>query len=187
MRDWKRESSNESFTCLSLLWDPYFQVFENGIRNLHIDSPLCTACRTQVEFDATTSHGICINPDCGKEFDLPMGLERARQIVHYKYEAYLRSGKKVIALDLPPGFVEAKSEDENYWIYARIGQKGGKKMGVIWMGEKLHNQELMDKVQFFVDFDDEQVRFDKGNMPPMKLLADVKVEFENSITNLKKK
>lgn len=60
-------------------------------------------------------------------------------------------------------------------------------MGLVWMGEKLKEQSAKDKVQFFFDFDDEQIRVDKGNMPPMKLLSKFEAEFEGSEVKVIKK
>lgn len=54
-------------------------------------------------------------------------------------------------------------------------------MAVIYFGEKAKGvQDKKDYVQSFVDLEDEQVRFDKNNKNPMKLLAKLTAEFPES-------
>ena len=98
-----------------------------------------------------------------------------------KWEAHKRHGQKVQSLDLPPTKVIDAAEDENYWVQARIGEKNGKKMAVIYFGEKIKGvQDKTDYVQSFIDLEDEQVRFDINNKNPMKLLAKLTAEFPES-------
>src|SRR3989344_5375431 len=81
----------------------------------------------------------------------------------------------------------AEAEDENYWVQARISEKNGKRMAVVYFGERIEGkQEKNDYTQIFLDFEDEQLRFDKTNKNPMKLLAKLTAEFPSSTTALKK-
>ena len=59
-------------------------------------------------------------------------------------------------------------------------------MAIVYFGERVAEQQKNDYSQVFLDFDDEQLRFDKTNKNPMKLLAKLTAEFPDSVTDLKK-
>lgn len=85
-------------------------------------------------------------------------------------------------MDLPPTLVKAEDENEDYWIEARLGQKQGKLQGIVYMGKKTKgSQKKTDYAQIMIDPEEEQVRFDKGNKNPMDLLANITVDFKESI------
>ncbi len=106
-------------------------------------------------------------------------------MVHEAYKARLREGYEVEALDLPPGRVsDSDKEDKNYWISANVGQQRGKKLGVVFFGDKSRRDE---KAHLFVDLEDEQIRFDIGNRHPSDIAAKVTVEFPNTTHVIKKR
>ncbi len=104
------------------------------------------------------------------------------------FEGYLTHHAKIYSLDLPPTKVVDEAEDDNYWVQARISEKGGKRMAVVYFGEKIRGeQNKKDYAQLFLDFEDEQMRFDKSNKSPIKLLARLEAEFPESKVTVKKK
>lgn len=112
-----------------------------------------------------------------------------REEVQRSWEGYQTLNQPVYSLDLPPTKVVDEAEDEKYWVQARISEKQGKRMAVIYFGERIKgDQNKTDYTQIFLDFEDEQLRFDRANKNPMKLLAALTVEFQNStITTEKRK
>ncbi len=93
----------------------------------------------------------------------------------------------VYSLDLPPTKVKDDAEDENYWVQARISERLGKRMATVYFGERINGkQEKTDYTQVFLDFEDEQLRFDKSNKNPMRLLGKLIAEFPSSTTETKR-
>ncbi len=167
----------EIFPLKGVLFEPQYTI--NASSGFRINYPLCSNCRAKITF-TTNRDGVCIN--CGKEYHLKQDVEELRGEAHIKLEAYRRSGKKIVSLDLPPGMTEEKLKDDSYFIVGKIGQSNGKRTAVLYMGEILDKQEQKDKVQIFVDIEDGQIRFDKSNMNPVQLLTKITVEFKDSKT-----
>lgn len=182
------DKPQEMFRFKGVLWEPYFKTVVNiGESRLHIRGPFCLKCRVSVRIDqANGTDGIC--PNCDTQYKLEKGTDELRQLAHIVYEGKLREGLRVISLDLPPEAVKSSDENDNYWIEARLGQKDGKKMAVIYFGEKKHGEQTKkDYSQVFLDFDDEQMRFDKGNKNPLEIIGRLKAEFTNSDHTSEKK
>jgi hypothetical protein len=171
-----------------LLWQPVFVTTSKHGRQLHnVNGPYCTSCRASVK-SQDENHSLdakCQN--FGKDFTLTIPLVPAKQQAYVAFEAKLREYFQVISLELPPDVILDKDENDKYWIEARLGQKNGKLMGVIYMGEKLPEQTRRDYVQMFTDIEDQQIRFDKGNKNPLKLLSKIEAEFEESTNVVEKK
>lgn len=127
---------------------------------------------------------MLVCPECNKEFPITENLERLKEAALEKYKSQELLKHEVVSFDLPPTKVGMEAEDEHYWINASIRQKNGKRVGVVYFGEKLKAQTSKDKTQLFIDFDAEQVRFDPNNQHPAQLLATLKVEFPESSTTL---
>lgn len=151
------------------------------------DIPLCPnpSCHTTLEIK--DKEYFCVS--CKKKYPCSKGHATTRQEVQRKWEGHQTLDYKIYSLDLPPTrVVDEDNEDDNYWVQARISEKEGKRMAVIYFGEKIHaKQNKKDYSQIFIDFDDEQVRFDKSNKGPMKLLSKLTAEFQDSDLELKKK
>lgn len=125
---------------------------------------------------------------CRKDFPCVKGYQQARSDVDRLFQGSIRSNWAVTSLDLPPTIAwDEDKNDEVHWIKARIGQKDGKKQAVIYIGEKVKTQGPQDYVQMFVDIDESQLRFDKGNQNPLRLLAKVHAEFFNAHIVVNKK
>ena len=178
------------YKILGNLWEiTLTNLLKNGRPIINIIGPLCPTCKTEIKFsysDIWKQNGVCAK--CEKKFTFKDADElRSKALVIY--EAKQREGLPILTLDLPPTHVIAEdNEDKNYWLQAKIGQKEGKKMAVVYFGEKIHGKQSKDDyAQLFVDLDDEQVRFDKGNKNPMKLLSKLTAEFEGSTLKINKK
>jgi hypothetical protein len=106
--------------------------------------------------------------------------------VNRSWKGHQTLDQKVYSLDLAPTkVIDEDKEDENYWVQAKISEKNGKRMAVVYFGERIKGkQEKSDYTQVFLDFEDEQLRFDKTNKNPMKLLAKLTAEFPESKTTL---
>ena len=75
-------------------------------------------------------------------------------------------------------------KDPDYWVEASISKntKGVKQLMVL-VGSKKEN----DKVQLFVDIDNEKLSFDQNNKHPKELLTKVTAEFKESKSKMELK
>lgn len=189
MIDRKIDYPNHLFKFSSLLWRPQFVTSDRQDRHFSgIRGPYCNVCRADIGTDDPNNSKKAWCKNCDKQYELSYPITELTQKAHIAYDATLKKDFEVISLELPPDVILDKDENDKYWIEARLGQKNGKLMGVIYMGEKLENQTKKDYIQMFVDIDDQQIRFDKGNKNPLKLLSIISAEFEESkvITQKKK-
>ena len=161
------------------------------------ENPYCSndTCRTFLEQKNLGTSGTgfykhgwhCCG--CGKDYECPGNdyhglVEQVRR----KYQGYKRLKHKIYSLDLAPTKVVDNAEDENYWVQARISEKSGKRIAVIYFGERIKGeQNKKDYSQIFLDFEDEQLRFDKNNKNPMKFLSRLEAEFSDSNIIIAKK
>jgi len=184
---------NKKFYKYAGFWWTYPEV----IREPHtsdIKGPYCLNCQTDLEFpdDAyiedpgreddwlfdTKWKGNLICPLCqknhkwigGKLWDLQTKIS---MILISNY----RSSLDKISLEEPLTQVKVRDQDDKYFLAAKVGQKDGKRVGVVYFGEKSKDQNKKDYSQIFIDLDDEQLRFDKSNKHPKDILAKMKVEF----------
>lgn len=179
------ENRTRLFKSYGVLWDIHYS---NRTGRDEIGQALCPneLCHCRLEVLNPSGNKLhCVN--CNKDFDLPKDYEGTRGDVHRKYEGFKTLTWEVFSLDLPPSRITGESEDDHYWVKARISQKNGKKMAVIYFGEKTAEQTKEDYSQLFVDFDDELLRFDKGNKNPMKILGKLVAEFPDSVVTIEKK
>lgn len=183
-----REKPERLFKHGVLLWEPHFKRYIKVDKEiLTFKGPFCPSDRAIIDFpDDRVNEGICSY--CQRKFKLEKHVRELRETAQKVFEAKGRESMEIISLDLPPTKVSDDNEDDNYWLHARIGQKDGKKMAVVFFGEKIHGkQSKKDYSQLFIDFDDEQLRFDKDNKNPMKLLAKIVAEFPESKTTVEKR
>ncbi len=152
-----------------------------------IDGPKCNDCRFSLVFQKNDQDWVLVCSECSKQFPLTENLERLKESALEKYKSHQLLKHEVVSFDLPPTKVGMEAEDEHYWINASIRQKNGKRVGIVYFGEKIEAQTSKDKTQLFIDFDAEQVRFDPNNQHPTYLLAKLKIEFPESVTTLEQK
>lgn len=178
----KRQRVEELFVYKQLLYEPSYKTHLKIDRtDLHVGGPFCPKCRGILVYkNATQPLTGLVCTVCSFEFSNEKDIQGLRDAAYRAYEAKQRQALKVISLDLPPGAVKAKNENEHYWVEARIGQKDGSLQGMILMGRKVKDQSKKDYVQIILDPEEEQMRFDKGNKNPMELLAKIEVEFQKS-------
>lgn len=187
-RNSQLDSPEELYKYGGLLWQPVFKTDDQRGRRLYsMRGPYCSSCRADVKSQDEASSLEARCPVCGKSYNLSSSVSESKQQAHAAFQAKLREDFQVISLELPPDVIVHKDQNEDYWIEARLGQKNGKLMGIVYMGKKLAEQTKQDYVQMFVDIEDQQLRFDKGNKNPLKLLSRIEAEFEESQTEVTKK
>jgi hypothetical protein len=165
-------------------YDVLWRTAKNNRGNEFIShSPLCpnNACHSVLQ--EKTEGYFCAN--CQKIYPQKKDFSTILREVQDSWEGFQTLKQPVYSLDLPPTKVVDENEDENYWVQARISEKEGKRMAVVYFGERVEAQEKQNYSQIFLDFEDEQLRFDKNNKNPMKLLAKLTAEFGESTTILK--
>jgi len=150
-------------------------------------TPLCPSSNCHMPLtEKDKNNYFC--PNCNKVYPCPLGCSETHRRAQALWEGYQTLQLPIYSLDLPPTkVIDEDKEDENYWVQARISEKDGKRMAVVYFGERVKDKQTKeDYVQIFLDFEDEQLRFDKSNKNPMKLLAKLTAEFPQSITEIKK-
>ncbi len=180
----KKDFGDSLYLSHGVLWRT---VINDRGNEFVADTPLCPNSSCHTILDITESSFYC--GKCKKDYPREKDYGSVLREVRNSWEGFLTLRKPVYSLDLPPTkVVDEDKEDENYWVQARISEKQGRRMAVIYFGERLKGkQEKTDYVQIFLDFEDEQLRFDKSNKNPMKLMAKVTAEFQSSTTELNKR
>ncbi len=182
-----------------LLWDVDPSVNEDfmielpgeEVRN-KVEGPFCPRCNrdlSRIQSETGTSAFVC-NKGCGFEKSVPLDLEALRDEVLELHNAKVRAMREVISLDLPPTKIDAQyNEDEDYFLSARITQKDGRKLLVVYAGEKKKGKhDPKDYSQFFIDLDQKQIRYDTGNKMPEEFIATFVCELRDNktVTEFKK-
>jgi hypothetical protein len=190
MKNIRREPVEEHFIYKGLIYEPrYTTRMNSGYLQLNIRGPFCPEDRADLIYkdESQPLTGLSCSV-CSKEFQSKKDTQTLRESAHRAYEAKQRQKINIISLDLPPTIVKAETENEDYWIEARLGQRQGKLQGLIYMGKKIKGKQMKtDYSQIMIDLEDEQVRFDKGNKNPMDLFAYIEVEFKKTIVKQKNK
>jgi len=161
----------------------------------NVDGPFCLNCQADLEYPDSAytkdEEGywklkpswkgklVCVN--CKKSHDLKRTVEELKEEVAMQYVVMKRSEIPKQALDEPPTQVKVRDEDDKYFLAAKIGEKDGKRVGVVYFGEKNKEQNKKDYSQVFIDIDDQQARFDKTNKPPKEQLVRMNIEFADGV------
>ena len=186
----RREPIEEHFIHKGLVYEPYYRTrIDSGYSQMSIRGLLCPKERADLVYKDENRPLIgFVCSVCFTEFKSEKDTQKLREAAHRAYEAKQRQKISLISLDLPPTLVKAEDENEDYWIEARLGQKQGKLQGIVYIGKKMSgSQKKTDYSQIMIDPEEEQVRFDKGNKNPMDLLANITVEFKDSVVEQKAK
>lgn len=168
---------NSLFRWGEVLWKPFLNRHnEYSLEN----TPYCPndGCRSLLGIWATTPAWYCHS--CQKDFPFQKNQGADHSLAKMKFEGFKIQDWEVYSLDLPPTKIGARDSDENYWIEARITEKGGRKLGVVYFGENLKEQGKKDYSQVFVELEKEEVRFDKSNKNPNILLCKLEAHFKKS-------
>lgn len=177
--DLDREEKNKALPTIFVKgfgFRPYYNVHDN----IQINGPLCPSSITKERRCLAPLVGEYSQPlaahceVCGKSYTLPHKFDEFRGIAHRAYEGLINSQADLITLDVPYEAVKAEAEDETRWVKVVWSQKDGRNQAVIYFINKDANG---DKSQIFVDLDREEVRYDASDIPPGRILAKVKAEF----------
>lgn len=183
----ERTRPEKLYKFKGLLWQPVHSVsHRTGHISDDIESlPFCPKCKAKL----TQRSSVDLHCDlCEKYYKVEPDIDTIRQRAYIAYHAKLKEGFVVESLDLPPEIIKSEDESDDFWVEARLGQKDGKLMAVIYFGDKRKSGEGKKAYsQVFLDFDDEQMRFDKANKNPLEIIGKLKAEFLNSKHTSEKK
>lgn len=165
------------FESEGLAWNVEKPSFSRDTDRDWIAFALCPTkkCRVQLDF-ASAQEITCFN--CKRKLTINKSFEELKREVNLKYQASKNWDVEIINLDLLPTKVSSEDNDENYKIIAKLGQKDGKRTAIVYILDRI--EKIGEKAQFFIDVDDEMIRFDKDDKHPMKLLAKIEAEFLES-------
>lgn len=159
--------------------------------NCYVHGPYCPKCHNEMVHKEAEDNPfvpykesyifLCLNKDCNFEVITPYTtIFEFKHAAHGQYHAKARSLKETISLDLPPTKIKTRDEDENYFVATELTQKEGRRLAIVYVGEKKDKQNSKDYSQIFIDLDQKQVRYDKNNKFPGEILTAVICEFDNN-------
>ena len=171
------------FESGGILWSVEQSVGSHALNNW-IAYPMCITkhCYSRLSFENTTET-TC--PSCNRKYTISVDFAAMRTSVDIKYQGSKFWDAPIINLDLLPTSVSAREEDENYWVQVKLGQKDGKRMAVVFIGDKTNKSG--EKSHLFIDVDDEQIRFDKGDEHPTNVVSMLVAHFSKSTHTIEKK
>ena len=172
------------YKAFGVLWRPYTNDRGNSWL---LDTPYCVndSCHTELK-QQVPNQWFCVK--CNKAYPCKNNYHDDKQNAMLMWEGHKTLDWAVYSLELPPTKISGGDEDENYWVQAKLTEKAGKRVAVIYFGEKIKDeQKKTDYSQVFLDLEDEQFRFDKNNKNPMNILCKLTAEFQDSIINQIKK
>lgn len=189
-----RINQDELYKSQGFWWsiDVTLEEIMGDVNEHNIDGPYCLNCFSDLlvpqndsPISSHTRIGVLFCSYCGRDFTTNGTIDAMKRKVVAQYVAYKRAEKPKISLDDPPAQVKVRDEDDTYFLAAKIAEKDGKRVGVVYFGEKMKDQRKKDYSQIFLDLDDEQVRFDKSNKHPQDILASLTVEFPHGTHEMK--
>lgn len=158
-----------------LLWDLPDFINDNAETKKYIAGPYCPTCKHKLDHVEIQKFHCWA---CNKDFRLSDPYEITTESIVDEYFAKERMVRDVVSLDLPPTKVEAYQEDDKYFVSARLTQREGRRMLIVYIGEKKTKQDKTDYSQIFVDLDQKQIRYDTSNKILNELLATLVCEFK---------
>ena len=165
----------------------WWQVLKVPYGHRGLYGPFCPNCYTDLEGDYKNSK-LLVCTSCEKRFEIGYyDASFLEKEAFKRYKADLRSKLPKVSLEEPPTKVQVRDQDDKYFLASKIGQKDGKRVGVVYFGAKTKEQSKEDYSQIFIDLDDEQIRFDKSNKHPKNVVAKLKVEFPESTSEIASK
>lgn len=175
------------FRFRDVLWKPTLRVQDSGARivELHrLDGPLCLDDSAKLESQDPNHSSKAKCPICEREYDLHLPINPFKELAQKAYQAAQDSELKTISLDSPIQPIKDRAEDDQHWVEVKMGHTSdGRKIAQILVGDK----KRTDKVQLFIDLDNEQFRGDRADAKPWEVIAKVEAEFLNSKHRIKKK
>lgn len=174
---------DETFIYRGLSWQP--RITMRG--DLGIRGPFCKKCSVSLRLVNGTHFDVDKCWNCNADYSMINGadLNDLRSKAHEIYEANARSKYPVINFDIPPtALTHSTTEDDNFFVGYKFGQEKGRKQLHIWVGEKKKDQSDKDKAQIVIDIDKEELRHDQANKFPGEIIADAKIIFKKSSTEI---
>ncbi len=179
----KDDQVEKLYKAFGVLWKPYTNNRGNTFLQ---DVPLCPdeGCHTFLK--QNSGQWFCVK--CDKMYPCKDSYSIDREWANLMWEGHKTLNWEVYSLELPLTTLKAGDDDDNYWVKVKLGEKGGKRVAVIYFGEKINGvQDKNDYAQVFIDIENEQLRFDPNNKNPIKIMASLKAEFKDSIITQERK
>lgn len=178
--------TKETFRFRDLIWKPIMMVKDGNVsvsQLYRVVGPFCLDEFVEISFENENSTtGNC--PVCERKYTLEKSLQELKILAHKMYQARLDSEYETISLDSPLQPIKSRDEDDEHWIEAKLGHSNnGRKMAIVYIGDK----KRTEKVQAFIDLDNEQLRSDRADAKPFEVVSKVEVEFLNSKHSISKK
>lgn len=162
----------------------------------HVHGPYCPKCHHDMRFkseistykltklsEIKNSTLCCSNRNCKNKINtIYDSYSDFAQEAHIEFHAKARGLRETISLDLPPTKIKTRDSDENYFVTTELTQKEGRRLAVIYVGERKNKQDTTDYSQIFIDLDQRQIRFDKSNKLPGEILTSIVCEFKDNKT-----
>lgn len=164
-----------------ILWKVKFS-YSVGTR--YTRGPFCPICGLSLDFGHYVDNkAIWMCADCNEKYTLPFGDEYIRDEAYKRMYAKDLQTYSAINLDLPPTKLQTRVEDEKYFLGAYLTQKDGRRVAIVYVGEKSKQQAKRDYSQIFIDLDQKQLRYDVTNKKPIELLTVFAAEFDDGSTH----
>lgn len=183
----ERTKPGKLYKFRGLLWQPVHSVTHTtgNVSDYVEGMPYCPKCKAKL----TQKSDYDLYCDlCDAPYKAEPSIDHVALLTSKAYNAKLKEGWVVETLDLPPGVVKDQDENDEFWVEARLGQKDGKLMAVIYFGDKKRGGDGKKAYsQVFLDLEDEQMRFDKANKNPLEIISRLKTEFLSSTHTSEKK
>ena len=172
-----QEQDESLYLAYGVLWRPYTNDRGNSWL---LETPYCSndTCHTLLS-QKNLHQWYCVK--CDKSYPCKDTYQTDIENATRMWEGHQTLKWAVYSLELPPTKISGGDEDANYWVQAKLTEKSGKRVAVIYFGEKVRGeQKKTDYAQVFIDLEDEQMRFDRNNKNPMKILSKLTAEFKDS-------
>ncbi len=126
-------------------------------------------------------HFVC--PMCGFFKIFNKNVREQKDIVRRMIKSFDFQNSEVFRIEDEMVKVRKKAEkDEDYWIEVCMSKnRDGKKQLVIYAGSRKNED---DKVQFFLDLENEKLSFDQKDTLPEKIFTKVVATFKNSSSSI---
>jgi len=165
-----------------------WSIYDSMYTDLTVSDPICPKedCRFTLRQEVLQDpknksdyavFGICTNPKCDGEYQLPYVYAQMQELVKEAYAAAKRQGKPLVALDYKPSALKDRKSNDKYWIETRLREVNGVPTAMVFVGEKGKNDGK--KTQIIMDIADSEYRIDAGDLPEGSIIAALKVRFKN--------
>src|SRR6266480_7838675 len=131
--------------------DISFEGIIGNVNELLIDGPYCLNCYSDLILPQNVKNirtpkagvtwvGTLTCSYCERAYTTKEPIDAMKQKVVAQYVAYKRAEIPKISLDDPPAQIKVRDEEDTYFLAAKIAEKDGKRVGVVYFGEKRKDQ-----------------------------------------------